>query len=257
MFRHLNGFRSNDFEEIFYLNCGLLTGQSKKTGRLETRIKPIWAIYNKTVPFAKNPLRAHKRFLHYYKDDVEKFTGSTDTKIGGNFNLFLPFERGGLGFNKPKDVPNNITCFQQRYASYLDKQIKEKVDDGCSGTDLLSGLVRKNPPRQQSITIDSHPNLVLQPKIGPMEEHFVSYKTKEKKYPLLSVKYLEDQPEYFIKQPCLKCFREASYTILSKKKVTFWPFQLVEQINRSYKKRPSLGLSFVHKELLRKVERVF
>jgi hypothetical protein len=61
----LYNFNGKDFKFLGYLNTGLLTGQSKLTGRDAARDAPIWALYNETIPNSLIPERTHRRFLHY------------------------------------------------------------------------------------------------------------------------------------------------------------------------------------------------
>jgi hypothetical protein len=54
------------------LNAGLLTGQSKITGRETARTAPIWDYYNEVIHNAVNPERAHRRFMHYHRSTIKE-----------------------------------------------------------------------------------------------------------------------------------------------------------------------------------------
>jgi hypothetical protein len=107
------------FREIQYLDAGMLTGQTRKTGRMEGRRLPIWDYYNRVVSGSRDPLRSHRRFLHYHKKEIDIITRK------GRYNLFAPFERGGLGFNAPKGLRYRFTNIQRRWASCLDAWIRK------------------------------------------------------------------------------------------------------------------------------------
>jgi hypothetical protein len=56
------------------LNAGLLTGQSKLTGRAGVRVAPLWDYFNEVVRGAVDPVRAKRRFLYYYREGIESLT---------------------------------------------------------------------------------------------------------------------------------------------------------------------------------------
>lgn len=220
-----------DFKYLGFLNCGLLTGQSKITGREVHRLAPIWSLYNKTIPDSVDPLRTHKRFLHYHKTAIESFTGSTGNRIGGNFNIFLPPNRGGLGFeiSIPRDQIK-VTSFQRKFASYLEHVIKSRVDNGVQEVENI-GLVRKSPSRSATIPKHHNPHMSLYPCIGPLESTIVSIDPKEVSFPRLSRKQDPERPEYFVRLPTklLKEFRDqSSIDRMSDREIFSWPWRLVE-----------------------------
>jgi len=124
------------FRHIPFFNVGLLTGQSKLTGRTETREMPLPAVWNEVVPGACNELRALKRFIHYQKEDVLKWTNK------GNYNLFIPVWRGGLGMIPPAHLSFNITSFQQRVAGLIRLKQLEAYNLGQLPKGLATGIVR-------------------------------------------------------------------------------------------------------------------
>jgi hypothetical protein len=241
MYRYTKGQRDGfncNFKKIDYLNCGLLTGQSK-TSRI-TDIKPIWDIYNKIIPAAVNPVRAHHRFLHYYKDQINEATGSVTYLEegkkqfrGGNYNLFLPHERGGLGFQCPLSrFEYRITPFQRKFASFLDEEIKQQLSSGKYESTKIS-LVRKNKMGIDSIPLDKFQRLMLVPSIGPLEQGHVQFSKPERRLPLLSKVRDTSEPEFQIRQPSkalMRKFREGVFPHMGTKKAMFWPYRLVEKV---------------------------
>jgi len=141
VFSLLNG--KPNFRPITYTNVGLLMGQSKIADRIDTDhikdqkkngpkqlvakgrpsdtgSKPISDQYNLVIHTSMDPLRSHKRYLHYHMAEIKSITGST--KFGKSFfNLFLSPWFQGLGFKPPigLDVYKTITMTQRRLASVL------------------------------------------------------------------------------------------------------------------------------------------
>lgn len=103
---------NNSFEKIEFFNVGMLTGNSKKTARLETRTLPLSELYNSVISGASNRTRAHDRFLYY------QFRQVSDLTCHGKFNLFLPIEYGGLGFS-PCGKKFYLTRYQKSLSTYL------------------------------------------------------------------------------------------------------------------------------------------
>jgi len=239
MYRYIIGTDGRpDFRLIPFLNCGLLTGQSKITGREVHRMLPVWSLYNKTVPEAADKLRAHRRFIHYHKQLIIDFTGSTKNRVGGNFNLFLPSNRGGLGFDLV--IPRTeyrITSFQRRYATYLENCLRAKVLKGEEPTGSSIGMIRKDQPLRKSLLVHHNPALVLVPSVGPLENNLISFEPRKIDFPILSVKNDPERPEYFVRQPfkLLRDFRGLmiSPERMSTKKILSWPWRLVEKVNIS------------------------
>jgi hypothetical protein len=128
---------SPHFRHIPFFNVGLLTGQSKLSGRTETREMPLPDVWNEVVQGACNEQRALKRFIHYMKEDVTKWTKS------GDYNLFLPVWRGGLGFIKPKDYSFHITSFQQRIGGLIRLKQLEAYNLGRLPKGIATGIIRE------------------------------------------------------------------------------------------------------------------
>jgi hypothetical protein len=128
-------FRESDrsFQKIPFFNVGLLTGQSKITGREAARLAPLWDLYDEALEGARDRLRAHRRFLHYHISLIKGMTRA------GALNLFIDRELGGLGFSNPGDiVPNRVTPLQSFLASGSLNWIYQSV---------LEGIVPRFPVR--------------------------------------------------------------------------------------------------------------
>ena len=146
--------RSN-LTKIEFFNVGLLTGQSKITGRMGAKCAPIWDIYDETMRGATDIDRAHRRFIHYHRESIDLMTQR------GNLNLFIPREFGGLGFHNP-GVENYTTAFQLRLGTVLRSHyLREKE---C----LTSKLTASS--RHGSLRLKDGRARVLIPIIGPLLE---------------------------------------------------------------------------------------
>jgi hypothetical protein len=107
------------YEPIGFLNTGLLTGQSKKSGRDDIRTLPSRDYYNEVVHSSHNPVRTHCRFLHYNIEEIRQVTGN------GQYNLFGDRDCGGLGFKSPGSYTS--TNFQRKFSRYLRECITRRV----------------------------------------------------------------------------------------------------------------------------------
>jgi hypothetical protein len=218
----------NEHEQSFtyqgYLNAGLLTGQSKITGRAGAKMAPIWDYYNVTVPNAVNPLRAHRRFLHYHRNVIAEVSGR------GNFNLFLPPNRGGLAFLPVG--PYRITSFQRRFASFLEREYVAKVAEGEVPRGETIGLVRAtrqvSPP-----SFFHHPRLVRVP-YGPLQKNFVIFATRDVKISPLAFEHDSEQVTLKVRHPtrALKRFRLTTVPRMSNEEITSWPWRLAETVEK-------------------------
>jgi hypothetical protein len=142
-------WRNGDFETIPWLNTGHLQGLSKLSERKGENL-PIWDLYNTVIDGAHDKLRAHRRFLHYHKSDLQKLTNS------GNFNLFIDHLYGGLGFKLDKSVQSEVhfTHFQKKFARFLksfwlqdysgllEEWRKKRIVTLNSGSGLKSNIVK-------------------------------------------------------------------------------------------------------------------
>ena len=121
------------FTKVEYTNVGLLLGQSKigstqevSKGRpSDTGSKPISDQYNLTIHTANDPLRAHKRFIHYHIDEIRNITGATSRQKGFR-SLFASPDFQGLGFIPPPElkVKASFTTSQLRLAHYIHSSLQ-------------------------------------------------------------------------------------------------------------------------------------
>lgn len=105
------------FEEIPFMNVGLLIGQTKLQGKAKKKTigsragaesMPLNGQYNAVMEGARDPIRAHNRFVHYHRERIQQETR------GGYYNLFLPPCLYGLGFVNHAVVDTSVYTFTQR-----------------------------------------------------------------------------------------------------------------------------------------------
>jgi hypothetical protein len=176
---------------------------------------------------AVDPMRAHRRFIHYQRRMIESLSMPMP---GTTFNLGLPFSRGGLGFEFPPGVPNKISSFQRRFASYLEKKVREDVDKGTEPR-LLLGLVTK-AKADRDIPLYHNPTLFLTSSVGPLEQNCTLYTPRLYVLPALSQGMDPDRPDLVVKFPRksdFKAFRSGTYPRMSTKDIVSWPYRLAER----------------------------
>jgi hypothetical protein len=103
-------------KEINYYNPGLLFDQSSTVDLRTSEFssdRTLTSVYNKYIEGATNKIRAHKKFIHYHKMEIQKYTDN------GRLSLGLPDHLGGLGFKIPEGVNSYMTRGQLAVASYL------------------------------------------------------------------------------------------------------------------------------------------
>jgi hypothetical protein len=208
--------KDRTFEHLSYLNTGLLTGQSKLTGRSNAKNAPVWALYNEIIPNAVRPGRAHRRFLHYNKDLV------SHSNNRGEFNLFLPVSRGGMGFTLTRDVKLKITSFQRRWASFMEKEVRESINKDEIPRNFGLGLVQERGSYTDPLYLKYSPTLTLEPIVGPLNRGVVPFQKKEFKFPILARPYDFDTPKLSFRLPrkSIKIlFRNSYHQTLSTKKL--------------------------------------
>jgi hypothetical protein len=146
-----------EFKKLEFFNVGLLIAQSK--GRLADprRKLPLRELYEESVGHAQDKLRAHRRFLHYNKEQIQLCTDK------GKYNLFLPVTHGGLGFPYYPEVSEaiHITKFQRRFASFLLFKIQEGLGWGVYRQRYVSALVTDTTPIKSLIRRSGFPILKL------------------------------------------------------------------------------------------------
>jgi len=133
-----------EFSEVGFLNVGLLTGQSKLNQRSKD-LKPTYAIYNELMKGAQDKIRAHQRFMHYNKKDIEYCTK------GGEFSLFISPLLGGCGFDLYPELRPHVyfTGFQTKLASYIYETVILKPHE--EDYDPFKALSYRTPTLQDSI----------------------------------------------------------------------------------------------------------
>lgn len=201
MYRHCH--ETGKIIEIKHLNCGLLIGKAKTGDARPEEKRPIWDIYNKLVDNCPNPERVHRRFIHYNKHLIQECT------LKGNYNLFLTFDQGGLGFQNER-VPRNYTNFQRRFASFL----REEQDDMASGgkvPDKSLGLVTR---REQGLLKRKRTKVLTRmPFVGPLPEGWREVSSLDIPIPMnTSPLPLYDRDDYYFQLPktsMLRRFRMA------------------------------------------------
>jgi len=228
MFRYV--ISPEKFIPLGFYNTGLLTGQSKVTGREQARMAPVWALHNEVVAGAVNPTRASQRFVHYHRRKIEELT-----QLGPNttFNLFLPFQRGGLGFNMVPGLKCRLTSFQRRYASFLMSELRHQMDEGKAPSEGLLGLVTKKKSSSGILSLKHHPSLRLDPIVGPLEPSVVVYNPRVYTPPALSQPIDPERPELSVKLPrksTMSKFRSGKFDRMATKEILSWPYRLTESI---------------------------
>jgi hypothetical protein len=129
-------YSQGSLTHIPFFNVGLLTGQTKVSGRLEQRTAPLWDYYNLTMAGSSNRVRTHFRFLSLHKEDIKKLTQD------GQFNLFIDRRFGGLGCTLWPEVEPYVhfTAFQRKFGHYLRSQV-ETIDGQISEARTALGIV--------------------------------------------------------------------------------------------------------------------
>jgi len=204
-------FSNKSFTFLGYLNTGLLTGQSKLSGRDAAKDAPIWALYNETVPGSVRPCRTHRRFLHYNKELIQRAT------LSGTYNLFLPFGRGGLGFKLPDGLGNRITSFQRRWAYFLKEIVMAAVKKNEVPPRFSLGLVQERGLLSRPLYFRYRPQLSLEPIYGPYGWGILPLQEKEYKYPILARPYDFDRPKLNFKFPTKKVKEDFRQSFTSNK----------------------------------------
>jgi hypothetical protein len=172
-------WNGSSFREIGYLNTGLLTGQSKLSARAETATSPIWSYYNQVIHGAVDPVRAHRRFLHYHKSNIAKFTND------GQYNLFLDPLYGGLGFELDPSVETafkddedhtrgplvRFTPFQRAFGNFLRRFNEQPYDGEFDGLKPFRGIVVPSPTKMPTKHVYHFGHYKISPRMAPLREN--------------------------------------------------------------------------------------
>jgi hypothetical protein len=211
-----------------YLNAGLLTGQSKVTGREGAQLAPVWAYYNEVIPNAVRKDNAHRRFVHYHSEKLKQFTNE------GNFNFFVPIDYGGLGFTHSPCVDLGLTSFQRRFATFLKREALAQVSQGTIPKGGSVGIVKKMTLHCPTTIWKGKPKLTFQEQVGPLNEGFVDFEEKEVKYPILALRSEHMYKEQKIRLPkkaTMRSFRTGVWPAMGNKEL-FRPLgRIVQKTN--------------------------
>jgi hypothetical protein len=192
----LYSYKGKNLHKLGFLNAGLLTGQSKITGRESAKLTPIWDYYNETVHDAVDPIRTHRRFMHYHRQAISKLT------LKGQYNLFLPFERGGLGFKPIPGFKFRVTSFQRRFAQYLHNRF---IDDPL----VINKIALVSEKKTSRFILYHKPQIVIGHKCGPQLKNIVSVREKEVDTPALALEGAEpERIEMKVRLPKAKTIRD-------------------------------------------------
>jgi hypothetical protein len=180
-------FNSEDesFTKVKSLNCGLLTGVNKITGKSYEKDIPIWDIYNRTVHLSCDPIRTHNRFMHYHRAEIERLTlgydPTSESIRPGKLNIFLPRELGGLGFKPPLGLEYTITKRQTTYGHYCMERRRQAVVENKLPQRLGVALIQDTleameaaPTKQRTTSLTLWPATTpLYKGLGPLEDYTV------------------------------------------------------------------------------------
>jgi len=164
-----------------FFNVGLLTGQSKISGRDDVKTRLFSDIFSELGQGSQNCNRAWKRFVHYNLNDV--VTGTHHGKI----SPFAPLSLGGLGVDR--DLSSKISfhfTFYQKAMAYFFKGIHSSGFEGKAKSTSM-GVVKLVEDEEQigwfnpttSLSVNSlKSNLIPErtfrisysPRIGPLLE---------------------------------------------------------------------------------------
>nr|UJQ92768.1 MAG: putative RNA-dependent RNA polymerase [Narnaviridae sp.] len=162
--------RLPSFLLLSYLNVGLLTGQSKLTGRERLRSMPLSGWYAASAFAAMNPVQAHGWFLHYHKKSILR-----QTRFGSmTLNLFAHPLLGGLGFPLPPGVDPGFSLEQRRLAQALFLSA-QGVYEGRMAAFKLQPLLTLTSPTAGGLQAGVRPirtEVLLYPIGSPLPEGF-------------------------------------------------------------------------------------
>jgi hypothetical protein len=174
------------FQELGYLNAGLLTGVAKVTGR-GPRSTPVWDYFNFVMEGAINPERARMRFIHYHKDSIKVLTQN------GKWNLYISPLLGGCGFKLPETErkqsrrsPVTATPFQRSWASFMKQQLYDNPHYH-ERIALIQPRKKTTPQTWKGIE-----KLLIEPLVGPYQEGVISKEDLSVVLPPLAARLEDD-----------------------------------------------------------------
>jgi len=226
---------SNDrVRPVGYLNVGLLTGQSKLGGaRAALSVSSIWDYYNEVIDGANDPVRAHRRFIHYNKAQVESYTQK------GMYNLFAHQALGGLGFKLVPELYdlNHFTPFQAKFGRFLEGLTSQSFTGEFSRVPPFRGIVHEaKAPRVVQRHIYHQGSFHLEDPFKPLasnERRVQSSTICLRNAVLASVYASPEKPVLVIRPPdrvILRAFRSGAFNPLRAKRLTSFSGDWVETV---------------------------
>jgi len=227
-------YGTDSFLPIKFVNCGLLTGQSKKGGSVSSRSdQSLTSIYNELIENSPDPVRTHKRFLFYYKDIVKQHT-----EFGGlSMNLFADINYGGLGFKNDLIEPN-FTETQRLMGALNERNIKQAVAElDLKKMDRFKIMVPQDS--SYKITKKFTKNIALSMKMVPLNKGELDFKPESASLPLLALmknEIFDSASEPRLHHPKLKhkIFKNSQedktkrlYPIKSDLRLKNWPYKII------------------------------
>lgn len=155
-----------------FINVGLLTGQAKVTGRSSLASLPLSCWYAECVLKSMNPIRSHKYFLKYHKEDIQKQTQMESITL----NIFAHPLKGGLGFPLPLGLNPGFSDEQRRVASALERRALEVYTGQSSKFDRKENLIfLKSYESLPTISVGTrydHVEVQMYPRGAPLPEGY-------------------------------------------------------------------------------------
>lgn len=193
-------------------------------------MSPVWALHNEVIRGAVDPVRAHRRFVHYHRQKIESFTQINPKTT---LNLFIPHQRGGLGFELPLGLPLRLTSFQRRFASFLFENYSSSVMKNVVPSPGSTGLVTRRALPSGIVSLFHNATLSLEPLIGPLNASVVEYLPRVYYPPALSQPVDLERPELIVRLPKtneVRAFRSGKFPRMSTKDIMSWPYRLGERL---------------------------
>jgi hypothetical protein len=194
-FNHVT--KQRNFERHYHFNVSLLIGKDYDPRNKALHPTPLWDYYNIVMRGSQNPQRTHRRFIHYNKPILDRYTSK------GKLNYFLPLERGGLGF-LPLWVDFKITPFQYLFARFLEHKARNLVLNG-EDFNFKIGIARESAANDIDLPkVPLHGNLRLLPLFGPHSEkfrHYEIYSPQDVSEPILAFEHNHELPAIRMVKP--------------------------------------------------------
>jgi len=219
------------FELLGYLNIGLLIGQSKTGSGGSETVKPLWDAHNELIDWAVDPERASRRFIHYRLDEIKE---ATKICVNTTANLFLPFSRGGLGFNIPNpNILPQITSFQRKFAAFITQKTQNSLSLGVYPKTIM-GIIKQRNSSQNLPKLHHIPhNLILLKPTDVLNVNQSRFVEKTFSPPALALDFEISNPKDLkVRRPhprMLEEFRNAKLPRMSTKELLSGDISVVEE----------------------------